>query len=114
MKTNMEKSQAASVRPWPTRPDCASSGLAKSVLVYLGIPFAAGLVTRFIGLATKGREWYDGVFMPRLAPTALVGLLSTIVVMFSCRLRSRRGWPSRPGARRRGFAVETTGEGERG
>ncbi len=57
--------------------------VAKSVLVYLGIPFAAGLVTRFIGLATKGREWYDGVFMPRLAPTALVGLLFTIVVMFS-------------------------------
>ncbi|MHB0885954.1 MAG: ACR3 family arsenite efflux transporter [Bacillota bacterium] len=57
--------------------------VAKSVLVYLGIPFAAGLLTRLIGLATKGKEWYDGVFMPRLAPTALVGLLFTIIVMFS-------------------------------
>ena len=57
--------------------------IAKSVLVFLGIPLAAGMITRYVGLRTRGKEWYDGVAMPRLAPTALVALLFTIVVMFS-------------------------------
>ena len=57
--------------------------VAKSVLVFLGIPLAAGIVTRYLGIHARGREWYDGVAMPRLAPTALLALLFTIVVMFS-------------------------------
>jgi ACR3 family arsenite transporter len=48
--------------------------VAKTVLIFLGIPLFAGIVTRFIGLKTRGREWYDGVLMPRLAPTALLAL----------------------------------------
>ena len=57
--------------------------IAKSVLIFLGIPLAAGALTRYIGVRTRGREWYDTVAMPRLAPTALLALLFTIVVMFS-------------------------------
>ena len=57
--------------------------IAKSVLIFLGIPLAAGALTRLIGLRWKGRRWYDEVAMPRLAPTALLALLFTIVVMFS-------------------------------
>ena len=57
--------------------------IAKSVLVFLGIPLAAGMITRYVGLHTRGKEWYEKVAMPKLAPTALVALLFTIVVMFS-------------------------------
>ncbi len=57
--------------------------VAQSVLVYLGIPFAAGIITRFGLIKTKGKEWYDGKFIPKIAPTALIGLLFTIVVMFA-------------------------------
>ena len=57
--------------------------IAKSVLIFLGIPLVAGMVTRFVGLRTRGKAWYDGVLMPKLAPTALIALLFTIVVMFS-------------------------------
>ncbi len=57
--------------------------VAKSVLVFLGIPLAAGIVTRYLGIHARGREWYDEVAMPKLAPTALLALLFTIVVMFS-------------------------------
>jgi ACR3 family arsenite transporter len=57
--------------------------IAKSVLIFLGIPLVAGMITRYVGLHTRGKEWYDGVAMPKLAPTALVALLFTIVVMFS-------------------------------
>jgi ACR3 family arsenite transporter len=54
-----------------------------SVLIFLGIPLLAGYLTRRIGLRTKGRQWYEHRFMPRLAPFALYGLLFTIVVMFA-------------------------------
>lgn len=57
--------------------------IAKSVLIFLGLPLAAGALTRTIGVRLKGREWYDQVLMPKLGPTALIGLLYTIVLMFS-------------------------------
>ncbi len=57
--------------------------IAKSVLIFLGIPLLAGFLTRRILLPRKGADWYDNVLMPRLGPTALLGLLYTIVLMFS-------------------------------
>jgi arsenical-resistance protein len=57
--------------------------IAKSVLIFLGIPLVAGIVTRFYFLRTRGQVWYETQLMPRLGPTALIGLLFTIVVMFS-------------------------------
>jgi len=57
--------------------------IAKSVLIFLGIPLAAGIITRFYFLRRRGKEWYETQLMPRLGPTALIGLLFTIVVMFA-------------------------------
>jgi ACR3 family arsenite transporter len=57
--------------------------IAKSVLIFLGIPLLAGFLTRIIGEHTKGTEWYEERFLPRIGPVALYGLLFTIVILFA-------------------------------
>ncbi len=57
--------------------------IARSVLLYLGTPFFGGIITRFYFLRTKGLEWYNEKFIPKISPTSLFALLFTIVVMFS-------------------------------
>ncbi|MCX5938218.1 MAG: arsenical-resistance protein, partial [Cyanobium sp. LacPavin_0920_WC12_MAG_62_9] len=57
--------------------------IAKAVVIFLGIPLAAGFLTRRIGVCSKGIRWYEQTFLPKLSPWALYGLLFTVVVMFA-------------------------------
>ena len=63
--------------------DVSVWSIAKSVLVFLGIPLLAGYLTRTLGERAKGRDWYEGTFLPKIGPAALYGLLFTIVLLFA-------------------------------
>ena len=63
--------------------DVSPTQVFEAIVVFLGIPFAAGFLSRYVGTRVKGREWYDEAFVPRIDPLTLVALLFTVIVMFA-------------------------------
>jgi len=57
--------------------------IAKSVAIYLGLPFALGIISRYALISLKGKEWFNNIFIPMISPITLIALLFTIVIMFS-------------------------------
>jgi ACR3 family arsenite transporter len=68
--------------------------IARTVLIFLGVPLVAGFLTRTIGERTRGREWYETTLLPRLGPFALYGLLFTIVILFALQGHTITGHPA--------------------
>jgi arsenical-resistance protein len=75
------------------RLDVSAAQIAVSVLVFLGVPLVAGFLTRVLGERSRGREWYESRFLPRIGPVALYGLLFTIVVLFALQGEAITGHP---------------------